>query len=49
MNRKMTRQKVAEGYAEKTREEKGKKNQVTALRFQTGVRHQTSPASLSKM
>ena len=31
---------------EKTREEIGKGNQMTALRFQTGGRHQTSPASL---
>ena len=30
----------------KTREEIGKGNQMTALRFQTGGRHQTSPASL---
>ena len=29
-----------------TREEIGKGNQMTALRFQTGERHQTSPASL---
>ena len=31
---------------EKTREEIGKGNQMTALRFHTGGRHQTSPASL---
>ena len=30
----------------KTREEIAKWNQMTALRFQTGGRHQTSPASL---
>ena len=30
----------------KTRQEIGKGNQMTALRFQTGGRHQTSPASL---
>ena len=36
---KMTRQKEQEDSAEKT-------NQMTALRFQTGGRHQTSPASL---
>ena len=30
----------------KTREEIGKGNQMTALRFQTGGKHQTSPASL---
>ena len=42
----MTRQKEQEDQAEKTREEIGKGNQMTALRFQTGARHQTSPASL---
>ena len=31
----------------KTRQKIGKGNQMTALRFQTGGRHQTSPASLS--
>ena len=30
----------------KTREEIGKGNQITALRFQTGGQHQTSPATL---
>ena len=30
----------------RTREETVKWNQMTALRFQTGGRHQTSPASL---
>ena len=30
----------------KTREEIGKGNQTTTLRFQTGKRHQKSPASL---
>ena len=30
----------------KMREETGKRNQMTVLRFQTGVRHQKSPASL---
>ena len=30
----------------RTREEIAKRNQMTALRFQTGGRHQTSPASL---
>ena len=43
----MTRQKEQEDWAEKNkREEIGKGNQMTALRFQTGVGHQTSPASL---
>ena len=42
----MTRQKEQEDEAEKTREEIGKGNQMTALRFQTGGTHQTSPASL---
>ena len=42
----MTRQKEQEDKAEKTREEIGKGNQMTALRFQTGGGHQTSPASL---
>ena len=36
----------ARGRGRKTREEIGKGNQMTALRFQTGERHQTSPASL---
>ena len=45
-SRKMTRQKEQEDQAEKTREEIGKGNQKTALKFQTGERHQTSPASL---
>ena len=37
----MTRQKEQEDQAEKTREEIGKGNQMTALRFQTGrdIRH----------
>ena len=34
------------GLGRRTREEIAKWNQVTALRFQTGGRHQTSPASL---
>ena len=34
------------GLGRKTREEIAKWNQMTALRFQTGGRHQTSPASL---
>ena len=34
------------GLGRKTREEIPKWNQMTALRFQTGGRHQTSPASL---
>ena len=34
------------GPGRRTREETEKWNQVTALRFQTGGRHQTSPASL---
>ncbi len=38
----MTRQKEQEDQAEKTREEIGKGNQMTALRFQTGEKHQTS-------
>ena len=42
----MTRQNGQEAEAEKTREEIGKGNQMTALRFQTGGGHQTSPASL---
>ena len=33
------------GLGRKTREEIVKWNQMTALRFQTGGRHQTSPAS----
>ena len=44
--KKMTRQKEQKDQAEKTREEIGKGNQMTALRFQTGRGHQTSPASL---
>ena len=35
------------GLGRKTRQEIVKWNQTTALRFQTGGRHQTSPASLS--
>ena len=46
ISRKMTRQKEQEDQAEKTREDIGKGNQMTALRFQTGGRYQTSPASL---
>ena len=42
----MARQKEQEDSAETTREEIGKGNQMTALRFQTGGKHQTSPASL---
>ena len=34
------------GLGRKTREELAKWNQMIALRFQTGGRHQTSPASL---
>ena len=34
------------GLGRRTREEIAKWNQITALRFQTGGRHQTSPASL---
>ena len=34
------------GLGRRTREEIAKWNQTTALRFQTGGRHQTSPASL---
>ena len=34
------------GLDRRTREETAKWNQMTALRFQTGGRHQTSPASL---
>ena len=34
------------GLGRRTREEPAKRNQMTALRFQTGERHQTSPASL---
>ena len=34
------------GLGRGTREEIAKWNQMTALRFQTGVTHQTSPASL---
>ena len=42
----MTRQKEQEDYAEKTRGEIGMGNQMTALGFKTGGRHQTSLASL---
>ena len=34
------------GLGRRTREQIAKWNQMTALRFQTGGRHQTSPASL---
>ena len=34
------------GLGRRTREKVAKWNQMTALRFQTGGRHQTSPASL---
>ena len=34
------------GLGRRTREEIAKWNQMTALRFETGGRHQTSPASL---
>ena len=34
------------GLGRRTKEEIAKWNQMTALRFQTGGRHQTSPASL---
>ena len=46
ISRKITSQKEQEDQAEK-RDEIGKGNQMTALRFQTRGRHQTSPASLS--
>ena len=46
ISRKTTRQKGQKAEAEKTKEEIGKGNQMTALRFQTGGGHQTSPASL---
>ena len=36
------------GLGSRTREEIAKWNQMTALRFQTGGRHQTSPASLRR-
>ena len=36
----------ATGVGRRTRDEIAKWNQMTALRFQTGGRHQTSPASL---
>ena len=42
---KTIRQRVT-GLGRRTREEIAKWNQMTALRFQTGGRHQTSPASL---
>ena len=35
----------ARGLDRKAKEEIGKGNQMTALRFQTGGRHQTSPAN----
>ena len=42
-----TRQKESRGLGRKTKEEIGKWNQMTALRFQTGEeKHQISPASL---
>ena len=41
ISRKMTRQKKQEDQAEETRQEIGKGNQMTALRFQTGGQHQT--------
>ena len=44
--KKKIRQKKVTGLGRKTREETVKWNQMTALRFQTGGRHQTSPASL---
>ena len=37
------------GLGRRTREEIAKWNQMTALRFQTGGRHQTSPASLREI
>ena len=48
ISRKMTtRQKESRGLGRKTKEEIGKRNQMTALRFQTGEeKHQISPASL---
>ena len=36
------------GLGRRTREEIAKWNKMTALRFQTGRRHQTSPASLRR-
>ena len=42
----MTRQKEQEDWAEKTREEIGKGNQMTALRFQTGWENLRFLASL---
>ena len=44
-----SRQKKTErvtGLGRRTRQETAKRNQMTALRFQTGGRHQTSPDSL---
>ena len=37
------------GQGRRTREEIAKWNQMTALRFHTGGRHQTSPASLQRL
>ena len=42
----MTRRKAQENQAEKKREDIGKRNQMTALRFQTRECHSTSSASL---
>ena len=36
------------GLGRRTREEIAKRDQMTALRFQTGGRHQTSPVSLRR-
>ena len=45
-SRKKDRTERVIGLGSRTREEIVKWNQMTALRFQTGRRHQTSPASL---
>ena len=39
----------AAGVGRRTKEEKVKWNQMTAPKFQTGGRHQTSPASLQSL
>ena len=46
VRRKKEKTERAMGVGRRTREEIGKWNQMTALRFQTGGRHQTSPAFL---
>ena len=49
VSRKTTKTERARGLGRKTREEIGKGNQMTTLRFQrTGEGHQTSPASASR-